>query len=481
MADESFANSEFSYVLVGNIPSKFHSVDLRSFFSQFIESGKFDCFHFRHRPEVLKRKNENGDNFLDATLESIKGKTTCCVVRLKEENLRELLQVYDGENWTDRHGKLGSQKAVISRITIKSSEGSSDIYKTRKETRNHKREKVEFDMEDLIKLSEFHPPSFMPNGNVGTTLTSFMSLIRSCQLPPHIIKKLGLSFPSGRSKRCYGNVRFDYANNANKSRFSRKKGKLKETLNSKRALNQCNSLGPLLENSNEVINQSSLSDATYTENKQSNVTRTISISSLENVADEQSTSCNENEPLSDTDSEPEEDWERHEALHDDVDSQGRTKERLFENKIELKWEKGGSGLVFYTDAAYWDSLSGDFDEQTADDWDIDMGIYEKEGYGDRHAKALMDIRHAEQRDLEADHNVDIGSFEKHTKGFGSKLMKEQGWTKGSSLGSSQGITEPIPNELPHCKTGLGYYGEKLERHVKRPRVDKEVVISTVLS
>lgn len=48
-----------------------------------------------------------------------------------------------------------------------------------------------------------------------------------------------------------------------------------------------------------------------------------------------------------------EEWERHEALHDDVTSQERTKERLYEEEIELKWEKGGSGLVFYTDAQYW--------------------------------------------------------------------------------------------------------------------------------
>ena len=39
-------------------------------------------------------------------------------------------------------------------------------------------------------------------------------------------------------------------------------------------------------------------------------------------------------------------------------SQGRTKERLYENELEVKWEKGGSGLVFYTDAAYWDELEG---------------------------------------------------------------------------------------------------------------------------
>jgi hypothetical protein len=114
-------DKKFSYVLVGNIPSKFHSVDLRSFFSQFIETEKFDCFHFRHRPEVLKRKIdiENGDNS-ELTNDFIKGKTTCCVVRLKKENVKGLLEIYDGENWTDKDGKLCAQKAVISRIIIKS-------------------------------------------------------------------------------------------------------------------------------------------------------------------------------------------------------------------------------------------------------------------------------------------------------------------------------------------------------------------------
>lgn len=43
-----------------------------------------------------------------------------------------------------------------------------------------------------------------------------------------------------------------------------------------------------------------------------------------------------------------EDWERHESLHDDVTKQDRTSPYLYEDEIELKWEKGGSGLVFYT-------------------------------------------------------------------------------------------------------------------------------------
>lgn len=53
-----------------------------------------------------------------------------------------------------------------------------------------------------------------------------------------------------------------------------------------------------------------------------------------------------------------EEWERHEALHEDVTGQERTSERLFEEEIELKWEKGGSGLVFYTDAQFWQEEEG---------------------------------------------------------------------------------------------------------------------------
>lgn len=45
-------------------------------------------------------------------------------------------------------------------------------------------------------------------------------------------------------------------------------------------------------------------------------------------------------------------------MHDDVTSQERSKERLYEEEIELKWEKGGSGLVFYTDAQYWQEEEG---------------------------------------------------------------------------------------------------------------------------
>ncbi|MCJ8750378.1 hypothetical protein PDJAM_G00263750, partial [Pangasius djambal] len=114
-----------------------------------------------------------------------------------------------------------------------------------------------------------------------------------------------------------------------------------------------------------------------------------------------------------------EEWERHEALHEDVTSQERSKERLYEEEIELKWEKGGSGLVFYTDAQYWQEEEGDFDEQTADDWDVDMSVYYDKDGGDMDSRDYVRMRYEKRlRDGVQQPEISqqkIGTFEKFTK------------------------------------------------------------------
>ena len=85
----------------------------------------------------------------------------------------------------------------------------------------------------------------------------------------------------------------------------------------------------------------------------------------------------------------EEEWDRHRALHydvsarrvvnniDDMNDQPGTKDRLFEDKMEVTWDKGSSGLVFYTDAQYWRELESHEEAEDADDWDVDTSEYEK--------------------------------------------------------------------------------------------------------
>ena len=65
-------------------------------------------------------------------------------------------------------------------------------------------------MDDIPSLPELNPPHVMPQGNVGTPLTTFMDLIRACKFPSHLIKKLQLKFPNSRSSKKYGAVPFEY-------------------------------------------------------------------------------------------------------------------------------------------------------------------------------------------------------------------------------------------------------------------------------
>lgn len=55
---ETTEERELNCGVVRNIPGKFRSTDLRNFFSDFIERGKFKCFHYKHRPEVNKNESK---------------------------------------------------------------------------------------------------------------------------------------------------------------------------------------------------------------------------------------------------------------------------------------------------------------------------------------------------------------------------------------------------------------------------------------
>ncbi|NWX22872.1 GPTC3 protein, partial [Aegotheles bennettii] len=308
---------------------------------------------------------------------------------------------------------------------------------------------------DLKRLPELNPPSCMPHGNVGTPLKVFLELIRACRLPPPIIKKLQLDFPKTGSSRRYGNVPFQYQDT--------------ETLTGEERV--YTAAGDEITEAEGPVERSGVTHPASTEE------------------DEEGQEKEEEEAShSDDDNDTCEEWERHEALHEDVTKQDRVEERLFEEEIELKWEKGGSGLVFYTDAQYWQEENGDFDEQTADDWDVDMSVYYDRDGGDKDARdSVRMLLEQRLRDGLEDGSVSgqqIGTFERYTKGFGRKVLEQQGWMEGLGLGSSNsGMAEALDNEgqNPRCKRGLGYHGEKLPTfsRVKKPRQDSPILISTI--
>ena len=67
MAD---SEADVCYFAISNIPASFRSATLRNYFSQFIESGGFHCFHYRHRPEVLREAEEGPRRTADEPTES---------------------------------------------------------------------------------------------------------------------------------------------------------------------------------------------------------------------------------------------------------------------------------------------------------------------------------------------------------------------------------------------------------------------------
>lgn len=129
------------YLAVSNIPVVFRSADLRNYFSQFIESRGFHCFHYRHRPEVLREAevseptvDEDGEKASSAspelhepTLSSCVSKSAvkscCCIVSVHAEHAERFIGMYAGNHWIDSKGNWLARRCVIRRIRVSHDKG----------------------------------------------------------------------------------------------------------------------------------------------------------------------------------------------------------------------------------------------------------------------------------------------------------------------------------------------------------------------
>ena len=111
-------NNQIVYGIVNNIPNSYHSSDLRNFFSQYVETKGFNCFHFRHRPEKQIRPNQSDEkqNVI---------KTFCCVFRTTDGRLNELIKLYNKKHWLDKNGDSLPSLCFISKITVSQTNDAS--------------------------------------------------------------------------------------------------------------------------------------------------------------------------------------------------------------------------------------------------------------------------------------------------------------------------------------------------------------------
>jgi hypothetical protein len=94
----------FTTVLISAIPKSFRSADLRNFFSLFVETRAFRCFHFRHRPMP-----PSSDNAVSASL--------MCFVQVYNNRLNEFIRLYHRKHWINLKGNYLSTICLISKVT----------------------------------------------------------------------------------------------------------------------------------------------------------------------------------------------------------------------------------------------------------------------------------------------------------------------------------------------------------------------------
>jgi len=528
------AEETYQHVFIGNIPLALKTSDLRIYFKEFVEKGAFKLFHYRHRPETnAVRPESNTETLVHTESKSNveESKTCCCITQVFDEYVYDLIDSFHKSSWRKNHTLLNTI-ANIKLLKVKSIRDDALAFQSKVELKSNKHENdQEIYQDELKKLIELNPPAeVMPNGNVGTTTKYFLKMISECKMPTSVLKRLGIEFPKSAKKKAYSNVQMNYENFANHSRnFRSNKDKnisemvkphdkylLKKPSDPLKPENEATDKNSDIkftadnetnaQNKNEYFGK--VKTQVYKKGKNFTKSGCSKLANSRNkTGDNENESLLNNDDLSDDEKETEdhdaEDWERYEALHDDIDNQSRPKERLFEEDIEVKWEKGGSGLVFYTDSFFWNELKGkDFDEDTVDDWDVDYSVYYEDGAGDKSARDQLDMRIQQRRraglkdgpvkysDLRRRTKINkrkmnnFGEFEKYSKAYGSKILKKHGWEEGKGLGSwKEGITEPVNlngRASREAKIGLGYYGDKLDRTVSLQRpAEKEVYISTI--
>lgn len=323
------------YMVILNIPPKFHSSDLRNYFSAFSEQQTyFSCFHFRHRPQLELVKSIEVCNPLRKNI-LVSKDPVCCIVKCSSEGKREeTIKKYHLQNWVDTNDNLFSACCIVGAVIVEEGISTEPLSSM---CLDSTKVEIKLPLKKIKEMIELKPPLLMPKGNIGTSTKHFLTLINACRLPSSLIGKLGLNFPKTRSRK-YGQVPFNYGNIEGETRsFIRLPRSLDEAANK--------------------LKNSSYPTST-------------------NERDKKKEECKE-------DDDEEQEWDRHEALHDDVTEQERNKERLYEEEMEVVWEKGGPGIVWYTDAQRWKEAEGDFDEQTTDDWDVDYSVYFEENGGDK--------------------------------------------------------------------------------------------------
>lgn len=116
------ASEEVTFFVVNNIPALFRSAELRNYFSQFVESKGFACFHYRHRPE-LRAQGAGNSGSGERGSEGKAAGSCCCVVSVRSRESDRFVKMYSGNHWIDSKGNWLRRKCLIRRVRVSEQAG----------------------------------------------------------------------------------------------------------------------------------------------------------------------------------------------------------------------------------------------------------------------------------------------------------------------------------------------------------------------
>ena len=189
-------------LIIVNIPSSFHATDLRSFFSAFVETSRFELFHFLHRKE--EHKPISNIQMSQINQEESKKDVACCAfVKLKneEQDFSYFHKLYSGKEWIDQKGNtynstcrimVAKDETFLKKQQPETKQISKYLTNREKKLQNHSNSQPKSNSFDFSDFLEFHPPAGLPNGNVGTPTELILEAVEKCIIPTSLLKRLGI-------------------------------------------------------------------------------------------------------------------------------------------------------------------------------------------------------------------------------------------------------------------------------------------------
>ncbi|CAE7400929.1 Gpatch3 [Symbiodinium natans] len=426
------AMAETPLLLVQGIPEQLHVPDLRAFFKPAVEKELFSCFHFRRGRGTAARG------------------LTCLARAASQDAAVKVISGYHGVPWKEVLVDAAVPRAARCLISWAPSETKrTDVW-------------------------ELNPPPALPKGNVGTSRSAILSAIRRCTLPPSVVKRLGiapacrlrstrdfaaipppLAWRAGQEGAVPGARRALAASPPHEARGADSQNPVTAMFAALRGRKRPKAQCQAKAEAKEAEAQKEQPGKRSRSGAQSPKLRRQMMCAHEEGG---SSDSEHNEgrhlplPLDDDDLPMPIEKAPHYERNDRLDSAAGY---LYEDTVEHIWDKqDASGLVWYTDAAYWDRLAGDLDERCADAWDVDSESREVSSDEDMPPEApameqgvgLLAVQH----------------------GVAGKIMRSWGADPSVKRPSSTllAVVEGLQPNL--SRTGLGWAGES-RRKTSAPR------------